>query len=134
MCDDRPMEGTPDVGARRGGRLRTPAEGRTPSIGTMSTKERSIKAALGCSRPLWGYSRLLFKGGAWAPKRTVSKLIVVPLRQNACKFWRLENTRPNLHPKWCSRLRQTPDFQKTMFSCKQSDMFSNSVWAFRNLF
>jgi hypothetical protein len=40
------MEGTPDVGARRGGRLRTPAEGRTPSIGTMSTKERSIKAAL----------------------------------------------------------------------------------------
>ena len=66
-------------------------------------------------------------GLLWA---AMSKFIVVPLRQNACKFWRLENTHPDLPPNWCSGAGEMPDFPKPAFSCTQNHMFRNSVWLF----
>ena len=83
-------------------------------------------AALDCPALLWaalGCPGLL--GLLWA---AVSKYIVVPLRQNACKFWRLENAHPNLPANWCSRAGETPYFPKAVFWCTRNDMFSNSAW------
>ena len=66
-------------------------------------------------------------GQLWA---AMSKFIVVPLRQNACKFWRLENTHPDLPPNWCSGAGEMPNFPKPTFSCTQNHMFRHSVWLF----
>ena len=81
------------------------------------------RAALDCPVLLWACSGLL--GLLWT---AVSKFIVVPLRQNACSFWRLENTHPNLPANCCSCAGETPDFAKRAFSCTRNDMCSNSGW------
>ena len=58
----------------------------------------------------------------------MSKYIVARLHQNACKFWHLGNTHPDVPANWCSRAGETPDFPKPAFPCMRNAMFSHSVW------